>query len=281
MPIDTRGTPAEVQAKLDELNPIIFGEGARLRLRYVRYAELREQDINANVMPVGMFNALVANVRRNAALESLPLCATREATPNVIEVVSGHHRTRAAVAAGLEYGVVLCYERLTDSEIKAKQLAHNAIQGTSDPDIVKEIFGRIESLDARIESYIDPELVTPPTDPVRFEQVDVDPLADAKTVTLVFLPTIARDFTRAMEVLKAEPDLVYVASREAFDGFREAVNRVRSDLEVLAYPTAVAELTRLAMERLVQLQQEREAEAPETERPLAASDLHAEAAQVL
>lgn len=241
---------ASVQRQLDALNPILFGEGSQLSMRFVRYSELREQDINANVMPVGMFNALVANVRKNAALESLPLCATRAETPDVLEVVSGHHRVRAANAAGIEFGVVLLYRGLTDSEIKAKQLAHNAIQGSSDPDIVREIFTRIVDLDARVESYIDPDTIAPPPEPVRFEQIDVDPLADAKQVLLVFLPTQARDFTRAMELLKSEPDVVYAAHRECFDGFREAVNRVRTDLEILAYPTAITEMVRLAMRGL-------------------------------
>jgi hypothetical protein len=252
---------ASVQRSLDALNPTLFGEGSRLGMAYVRYIEVREQDINANVMPVGMFNALVSNVQKNSALESLPLCATRASTPDVIEVVSGHHRVRAANAAGIEFGVVLLYRGLTDSEIKAKQLAHNAIQGSSDPDIVREIFTRIVDLDARVESYIDPNTIQPPPEPVRFEQIDVDPLADAKQVSLIFLPTQARDFSRAMEQLKTEPDVIYLASREAFDGFRDAVNRVRADLEILAYPTALTEMARLALKGLDVERAEREAAA--------------------
>jgi hypothetical protein len=274
-----------VQAQLDALHPVLFGDGHPIRLLYVRYAELREQDINANVMPVGMFNALVSNVRKNGALESLPLCATRADTPDVIEVVSGHHRVRAANAAGLLFGVVLCYVGLTDSEIKAKQLAHNAIQGQSDPDIVRDIFTRIVDLDARVESYIDPDTIQSPAEPVRFEQIDVDPLADAKTVTVVFLPTQARDFSRAIETLKVDPDVVYVAHAEAFDAFRAAVNRVRTDLEILAYPTAITEMTRLAMERLEQLSAERRAvvasATPAVERSEGLHELMATTAPVL
>jgi hypothetical protein len=280
---ETRERMAMVQAQLDAINPIIFGENARIGLRYVRWAEVREQDINANVMPVGMFNALVSNVQKNGVLESLPLCATRADTPELIEVVSGHHRVRAALAVGIKFGVVLCYEGLTDSEIKAKQLAHNAIQGSSDPDIVREIFGRIQDIDARVEAYIDPETMQAPSDPVRFEAVDVDPLAEAKTVVLVFLPTSARDFTTAMEKLNSEPDLIYMGSREAFDGFRTAVNRVRQDLEVLAYPTALTEMARLAVERLNQLAEERArgAEQPAHETGNDLHELRAEAAGAL
>jgi hypothetical protein len=280
---EQRAHMATVQAQLDAVNPLIFGAGSRMSLRYVRWQDVREQDINANVMPVGMFNALVANIRKNSALESLPLCATRIETPNKIEVVSGHHRVRAANAAGIEYGVTLLYTGLTDSEIKAKQLAHNSISGQSDPDIVREIFSRIVDVDAKVESYIDPDTLQAPTEPVHFEEIDVDPLADAKTVTLVFLPTQARDFQTAMDVFKTEPDTVYVGARDAFEGFRAAVNRVRTDLEILAYPTAITEMARLAMERMDQLTAEREARAaaavPETEGPLARARRAEEALQ--
>jgi hypothetical protein len=260
-----------VQQQLDALHDVIFGAENRMKLRYVRYADIREQDINANVMPVGMFNALVQNVRKNAALESLPLCATRAETPNRIEVVSGHHRLRAAMAAGLTYGVVLCYDGLTDSEIKAKQLAHNSIQGSSDPEIVREIFARIHDVESQLESYIDPEIIGAVPDPVAFTIVDIDPLADAKTVVLVFLPTQFTAFERSMDLLKSEPDTVYVAHQAAFDGFRDALRRTRTDLDVLSMPTAIVEMARLATERLNQLQQERETAhaVPETERPMA------------
>jgi hypothetical protein len=47
---------------------------------------------------------------------------------------------------------------------------------------------------------------------------------------------------------------------------------VRTDLEILAYPTALIEMARLATERLDQLSREHEEAAaravPETERPL-------------
>lgn len=247
----------EVNALLEKLNPLVFGPQSRLRLKYVRFDEVREQDVNANVMPTGMFNALVANVSKHKALESLPLMATRVETPDVIEVVSGHHRTRAARQAGVEGGVVLLYEGLTDGEIRAKQLAHNSISGTSDPEIVKEIFSQIDDIQAQMESFIDPAAFDNMPEAVKFEMIDIDPLADAKTVTVVFLPTQLRDFGTALELLTSDPDEVYLASREAFDGFKEAVLRTKEELEIVSYPTALAAMARLALERLAQIKEKR------------------------
>lgn len=62
-------------------------------------SSLREQDLNARTMPREKFNQLVENVKRRGQLEELPYCAETE---KGIEIVSGHHRVRAAKNAGLE-----------------------------------------------------------------------------------------------------------------------------------------------------------------------------------
>lgn len=259
-------TQRQVNEMLATLNRMIFGEHGKLRLQYVLFENVREQDINANVMPVEMFNQLVANVSKVGALESLPLMASRVETPEVIEVVSGHHRTRAGKQAGLEGSVVLLYEGLTNAELRAKQLAHNSIQGRSDPEIVRQIFAQIDSIPDQIESYIDPNQFAEIPEAVPFQMVDIDPLADAKTFTMVFLPTQAQDFSTAVDLLSSKPDVVYVAHREAFDQFKSAVQETRRDLDVVSVPTAIAAMARLALERLAQLRAEREAspDAPVT-----------------
>lgn len=253
----------ETNAMLATMNPIIFGRHSRLKLWYVLYENIREQDINANVMPVEMFNQLVSNVRNAGALESLPLMATRSETPEVVEIVSGHHRTRAAKQAGLEGGVVLLYEGLTNSELRAKQLAHNSIAGKSDPEIVKAIFQQIQSIESQMESYIDPNQFDEIPTSISFKMVDIDPLEDAKTVTVVFLPTQVADFKTAVDLLSSKPDEVYLARREDFDNFREAVQKTQEQLTVVAVPTAIAAMARLALERLAQLKAARDAAGPD------------------
>lgn len=281
MPISeeaVEGREDTINDLLERLNPMMFGRDSKLKLRYVRYDDVREQDINANVMPTGMFNALVSNVSKHGALESIPLCATREESPEKIEVVSGHHRTRAARLAGLEGGVVLLYEGLTNSEIRAKQLAHNSISGTSDPEIVKAIFEQIGDLDSRMESFIDTTVFDNLPTAVKFDMVDIDPMADAKTVTVVFLPTQISDFHTAVDILTDQPDAVYLAHRDAFDAFKEAVHRTKEELEIVSQPTAFAAMARLAMERLAQIRsqrEEREAEAREAGEPVPARELPA------
>jgi hypothetical protein len=69
-------------------------------------------------------------------------------------------------------------------------------------------------------------------------------MAEAKTVTLVFLPVQFTDWSRAIELLKGGEDVVYLAHRDTFDAFKAAVHRTRKDLEIFSYPTAIAEMAK-------------------------------------
>ena len=80
-----------VREKLAEL-------GHNLELWRVHIDELHEQEKNARVMDPRTFDRLTANISKGGRLEQLPFCALRAGE---IEVVSGHHRIRAARAAEL------------------------------------------------------------------------------------------------------------------------------------------------------------------------------------
>jgi hypothetical protein len=56
---------------------------------------------------------------------------------------------------------------------------------------------------------------------------------------------------------------VYLAHRQQFDQFRNAVHEVRKELEIYAYPTAIAQMAALALERLEQLKEQRQSVARE------------------
>lgn len=234
--------PVPVNELLNQLNRMVFPSGSRLQYYYADYRLLREQDINANAMPAEMFEALRTNVGRSSALESVPLCATRIETPDVIEVVSGHHRIRAALAAGVVSGIVLLYRGLTNDEIRAKQLAHNSIAGSSDPQLVAEIYNQINSLEFKLESFIDPSIAKAVPDPVRVSQVDINPLGGAKSVSLLFLPTQYDSLEALIDTIPQDTDMLYLASREHYDKFRDAVLASKRAYDVRSIPTVIAHM---------------------------------------
>lgn len=245
---------AEKVRSVDEINETLAGVSQQvlpegLRLYYALVADLREQDVNPQSMPQPMLDQLIENVRSAGALESLPLCVLQD---GVICIISGHHRLRAARAAEVSHALILLYEGLSPSRVRSKQLAHNTITGQSDPELVKRVWQQISDITARFEAFVDPRTFDDIPQPVRFKPVDVDIGKIAKTVLVVFLASQKTDFDAVVETImpKAELDTVYLAERETYETWKEAFQKVRTELDIVSVPTAIAAMARLAMEAL-------------------------------
>ena len=126
--------------------------GENLEIWRVDHRYIREQDINARVMSPDMTDRLIENIRKEKRMESLPFGVAREGH---IELVSGHHRIRAAVAAKVtEFPILVDLRDLSRSQVRAKQLAHNAINGMDDIETLTRIFAEIDNVDDRLESFV-------------------------------------------------------------------------------------------------------------------------------
>src|SRR5437870_11108594 len=172
--------------------------GNGLELWKVHPSALREQDVNARSMPKAMFERLSQTIGRDERLESLPLCAR---TDKGLEIISGHHRTRAATAAGLsELFTLVDVTGLRRSQIATKQLAHNAIEGQDNEQLLAEIYRQIEDADSKLEAFVDQKIdVEVPR--VKIEGLDVE--IDFKSVLLIFLPRVKERLDRALEYLRS------------------------------------------------------------------------------
>lgn len=229
-----------------------------MSIRYVAITDIREQDLNAQSMTKQMFDQLVANIEQAGAPESLPLCATIEGEGDTIWMVSGHHRKRAAEKAGITHMLILLWEGLSWDRVRSKQLAHNSIFGTSDPELVKKIWDQIDDVGARFEAFIDPRMFDQIPETVSFKPVDVNFSNQIKTVVLAFIPIQKMDFDAALEAMqeklpKGDLDAVYLADVEAYEQWMAVLQRVRADLDIVSLPTAVAAMARLANERLEEM----------------------------
>lgn len=130
---------------------LIAGLDGNLAVYKVHHTEVQEQDLNARVMPPEMFERLAANIKHEKRLESLPFGVLRG---DKIELVSGHHRARAAVSAGLlHYYILVDIRELTKSKVRAKQLAHNAIAGVDNAQILARLFSEIATVEDRLEAF--------------------------------------------------------------------------------------------------------------------------------
>ncbi len=220
--------------------------GNGLELWKVPPSALREQDVNARSMPKAMFERLAQTIARDKRLESLPLCAKTESG---LEIVSGHHRVRAVTAAGIsELFVLVDVTGLNRSQIAAKQLAHNAIEGTDNEQLLAEIYRQIEDAEAKLEAFIDQKLDIPlPT--VKIDGLDVD--LDFKTVLLIFLPRVKDRLDRAIEYLRSSGqrlDGIYIAAESDYSPVENAVRRIHEEYDVRVVADIIGKIADLAMQ---------------------------------
>lgn len=260
---DRSGSGGEVAGRVSydvaALKDVKVDLGNDLWIETVEIGALKEQDVNAHVMPPSMLARLTENIRIRGGLESLPYCAQ----PNgqgPIEVVSGHHRIRAARAAGAAKVVVIVDRGpLTRSQIVAKQLAHNALVGSDDPDLVKQLVAQITSVDDLLASGLKEDFL--PT-PDKFKVTLFTPHADYqwRTCTFVFLTHQVEQIDKLVQKLKGPTEVVCLACQDQFEPFMTAVAAFARKRNIISAATAIAVLTNLALEEVAKAEAAEQAE---------------------
>lgn len=243
----TAKTTAQIREECKPLqNHVLGGE---LEIWEVDIALLQEQSVNARAMTADTFLQLVDNIKRGNRLESLPFCAL---TNNGLEIISGHHRVRAARKAELTtMWVLVDVSMLPRDYIRSKQLSHNSIQGQDDMEIVNQIFGSIEDVDARIEAYISAESGVKDIQ-VKLDSMDLEIDLETKTVHLMFLPLQKKVFTKAIKALEEveykKGEDVYLAAREEYELMVAALGLAGEAYNITSVPTLFARISEIIIE---------------------------------
>ena len=221
---------------------------------------LREQDRNARTMTAGKFARLVENVKKDQRLESLPLCVptTAPGGREEMSIISGHHRVRAAVAAGLASLYVLAFnEAIPKARIIAKQLAHNAITGVDDPSLLSELYQEIDDVQARIESALTEQELNTAIRKVAFQEIGY--ALDFELLCIAFLPHEKEKFDLVIKNI-ADQASVMVAPMSEFPGFRKAMIAVGRSENIRNVTGMLTRMAELASERLAEIAAEKKPE---------------------
>lgn len=190
-------------------------------------------------MPREQFQNLVENVKRDGELSSVPLCVVRD---GAYHVLSGNHRVKAAVAAGLDEILVMYTNApLAREQQIAIQLSHNAIVGQDDPALLKELFNEINDLALKAYSGLDDKLMG---------QVDAlggsgfTPVRlDFRTVTFLMLPEEESHLEQMLEAAADEAkraDVTYVGRLGDFERLVKAISRVQKARNIKNAAVALA-----------------------------------------
>ncbi len=228
---------------------------AALKSLHIEYLDPRDLVLltkNSRFMRHEEYQRLVDNIRRDGALTSVPLARLLE--DGRYEVLSGNHRTRAAIDAGLELIAVMCVDDPLEADrAVAIQLSHNAIAGQDDPAILKELYDSIEDVDWRSFSGLDDATLD------LLEKVEPVPISEAAlsftAITLVFLPSEVQRLKEAFELARDQVggNEAWLMSMGDYDKAMDALVTVGGAHDVKNQAIAFRLLVELAVDNFEQL----------------------------
>ncbi|WP_336284204.1 ParB N-terminal domain-containing protein [Citrobacter arsenatis] len=212
-------------------------------IRRVALADLQLLQKNAHYMDPDEFARLVANIKADGVLTSLPVVYRGT-------VLSGNHRTQAAIKAGLEESdVIEITSELTEDEQLAIQLSHNSIKGKDDSNILRELYDSINSLDLKLYSGLS-------DDDFKITDVEVQTLSFVQPtyedMVIAFLPEEKTLFIEALEKIgkKAKDRLIIAGRISDFDLLFNAVINAKSKLNIINTAEALKTVAELALQKL-------------------------------
>jgi len=136
----------KMRRQLKTIGNHLFGEGVELGMVAPEDLTLLKQ--NARYFKKERFRQLVENVKADQRLSSVPLCYRQG---DDLIVLSGNHRVKAAIQAGiLQILVMIITAELDRSKQISIQLSHNALVGDDDPAILADLWAQVEQLQDRL-----------------------------------------------------------------------------------------------------------------------------------
>jgi hypothetical protein len=217
-----------------------------LWIEWVDIAELREQDVNAQQMQPRHMDRLTENIRIRGMIESLPYCH-QPGGVGPISIVSGHHRVRAARAAGLRrIPVMVDKQAMSKGRIIAKQIAHNELVGAPDEAILAQLVAALESVDDMLMSGLDENWLPSP------QGQDTDLLIphaefDWRMVMFLFLPTQIEQIDELVKACEGGAEMIGAASLDQFDEFSHALVAFARSRNIKNMAVAIDVLTTTAL----------------------------------
>lgn len=135
----------QIRAKLEDVNQLI----KPYQLAYVHTTnDCVPLEKNAHYMSKEIQDRLTENIKQDGFLSQLPFCMKRKEDGKFL-FLSGNHRLKSAIKAGLEYILVLYVDEISKDRQIGYALSHNSLVGKDDLQMLKEIYNEIESIESR------------------------------------------------------------------------------------------------------------------------------------
>jgi len=236
---------------LDPINEKLSTSGLHIAMVPVSQCDLLEK--NARFMRVEQHRQLVANIKRDGGLTSVPFALR---TGDRYLILSGNHRVMAAQDAGLTEILLLYTERkLSRAEQVAIQLSHNAIVGQDDMNILRDLYDEITDVVLREYSGLDDVILG------RMDPPSLDPLSEEgleyRVVSIAFLPEEVERAEKLFDTILTETtgDVTWISRRSDYDRLLDALAASKSAAGVKNTATAFGLILDLAEAHIDELRQ--------------------------
>lgn len=211
----------EIKYKFDEIN-----------LR-----DIEEAPLNAQSMSKEDFNRLVLNLKKDKILTSAVLLM-RQSGKTKLMCISGHHRIKAAVKAGIKKTPAIILDELSESTRIRLQLSHNDINGISDKNIVSILQQKLTGDNIVLVKWGERQ-------PINFETKDIK-INIFKHVVIAMIPNTFDEFENMINEFDPMADEKYLVSKSEYKdltslltlafkkGFRSPGQALRKFLDIVA-----------------------------------------------
>lgn len=196
-------------------------------------SELSFLEINANVMSEEKMSRLSQNIEYDGMVTQLPLV---HKLPNgKYEIISGNHRVKGSISAGLESVDCLTFEcRIPKDEKIRLEVSHNTVRGNPLENILADIMRDMDNTDMVIMSGADFATESLKFDKADFTAIDENPF-EFRDISLVFTPVeeskVAGVINFVETNLKNNSSL-YILPRELYDGFLDMIIKTKADFKI-------------------------------------------------
>lgn len=208
--------------------------------------------VNARYMKPEEYKKLVANIKKDGQLTSVPFCYYNE--NNEIEVLSGNHRIMAAIDAGLnEIEIMICKSKLTKEQALAIQLSHNSICGQDDEELLRMLYGELENLEFKEYSGLTDDFLD------YCKEVEKDfkvPSLTYQALNLLFLPDEIEEIKQVLISISDLTNSNYILSdMKDYDEYLETSSTLSKCLNIKNPSTTFLSMIKLAKENIDKLKE--------------------------
>ena len=226
----------------------------KTRIIQIDPRELKLLQLNARYMRHEEYQRLVANVKRDGQLTSAPF-ACKDGDKYL--VLSGNHRTQAAIAAGLEtIPCIVTDDELSEDQKISIQLSHNSLVGKDDPYLLKELYDKILDVNWKEYSGLDDKTLE------NLDKMTAQSLREAnltyQTLGIVFLPDELEDAKKVIEEAKKfakSADETWLTKCSQYDDWLDAQENVQSAYGIKNAATAIDIILKMFKRNITQLQE--------------------------